>query len=99
MPETVKNLQQSTAVQEEKARNEAAVAELQEALDEETKKSINTVEFQYNFNVKEYKNKLYRPDETYGQSLTTTHLLDFENRVDSSSSKFHIFSRNSASSE
>lgn len=38
VPETVKNLQQSTAEQEEKARNEEAMAELQEALDEETKK-------------------------------------------------------------
>ena len=44
MPETVKNLQQSTAVQEEKARNEAAVAELQEALDEETKKVASMAE-------------------------------------------------------
>ena len=44
MPETVKNLQQSTADQEEKARNEAAVAELQEALDEETKKVASMAE-------------------------------------------------------
>ena len=44
MPETVKNLQQSTAVQEEKARNEAAMAELQEALDEETKKVASMAE-------------------------------------------------------
>ena len=44
VPETVKNLQQSTAVQEEKARNEAAVAELQEALDEETKKVASMAE-------------------------------------------------------
>ena len=44
MPETVKNLQQSSAAQEEKARNEAAVAELQEALDEETKKVASMAE-------------------------------------------------------
>ena len=44
VPETVKNLQQSTAVQEEKARSEAAVAELQEALDEETKKVASMAE-------------------------------------------------------